>query len=205
MLCIQLLCLIGELFAGRKLDTRGAGNMNEPEVLRAIPSKYDCIYILAMVETRLINYSYTQPWADKIIEEIDSIPGWLFSVSTKSSFHEQSKALRNYVYSEPFEQAPSDIEKFYVGCYWLRYERKELSWATYLNTIGSYLDTAGVDWACETPYYFLNVVEDAYFSDNAEAETKNSYLSEHDVLPWAKLAAEKFAPFMVERKSKLEQ
>jgi len=63
-----------------------------------------------MLETRLIDFTYMQPWAVEIIKELDSIPNWLFRISTKTALSEQSKAVRDYIFSEPFETAPAGIE-----------------------------------------------------------------------------------------------
>ena len=168
----------------------------------SLPSKSDCFYVVEMVESRLVDYSYTQPWADELIKGINMVPGWLFKISTRSSFHEQSKAIKEYVFSEPFAQAPEDMDKFYVGCLYVRHERRELSWATFLDLTGEYLDTASCDWDCETPYHYLNITEDSYFSEESERETKRAYFNDHEIRPWAMLASSKFEPFRIRRKMK---
>lgn len=160
-----------------------------------VPSKQECFYVLEMLESRLIDFSYTHPWADQIIMGIDSAPPWLGDLATKKYQGDQSKALREYIYSEPFEAGPTDIDKFHVACLWLRYERRELSWATFLMLAGEYLDSVSGDWDCETPYHYLNILEDAYFSDKSEKETKESYLADQDLRPWIRVAKSKFEPF----------
>lgn len=152
-----------------------------------------------MLESSLIDFSYTHPWADRIIGLIDIPPSWLCDVSTKKYTGDQKKAFREYVFSEPFEETPVDIDKFHVGCLWIRYERRELSWASFLQLSGEYLDAAGGDWDCETPYHYLNTIEDAYFSYESEERTKALYLKDHDVLPWANLAKQKLEPFLETR------
>ena len=164
-----------------------------------LPSKQDCFYILQMMETSLIDFSYTQPWADELIMAVDSPPSWLCDVATKKYRGDQIKAVREFVCSEPFEAAPSDLEKFAVACLWLRYERRELSWAAFLRMAGELLDSAGADWDCETPYHYLNVYEDAYFTPASEERTKHDYLKDHDLRPWINEARERFAPFLKRR------
>jgi len=159
-----------------------------------IPTKEECFYILEMLESSLIDFSYTQPWADQIFESVGVPPSWICDVATKKYNGDQKKAFREFVFGEPFERSPENIEKFHVGCLWLRYERRELSWATYLQLTGSYLDAASGDWDCEIPYHYLNRLEDEYFTPESEKETKRLYLEDHDVRPWAMLAAEKFEP-----------
>ncbi len=160
-----------------------------------IPSKQECFYILEMIESNLIDYSYTNPWADQIIEKLDIAPAWLGDIATNKYQDDQKKALREYVYSEPFETGPEGLEKFHVGCLWIRYERRELSWATLLDLIGRYLDTAGIDWECETPFHYLNMHEDAYFSKESEKQAKKAYLADDDIDLWIDMAKRKFEPF----------
>lgn len=166
----------------------------------ALPSKQDCFYILEMLETSLIDYSYTQPWADELIVAVLSPPSWLFDLATKKYQGDQIKAVQEFVCSEPFEAAPAEMEKFAIACIWLRYERRELSWATFLQKAGERLDSASADWDCETPYHYLNVYEDAYFTDTAEESTKQDYLKDHDLKPWINEAKARFTPFMQRRR-----
>ena len=148
-----------------------------------------------MIESGLIDYSYIYPWADELIGNLDSAPSWLCELASKKYRGDQLKALGSFMHGEALEPAPKDIEKFHVGCLWLRYERREISWATFLERTGEYLDALHSEWDCETPYHYLNLYEDAYFTPKAEEETKSRYLQEHDVLPWIALAREKFEPF----------
>lgn len=161
---------------------------------QTIPTKLECFYILQMLESQLINYSYTFPWADKIIESLEIAPAWLCDVATKKYMGDQCKAIRKYTYSEPFEHFPNDRYKFYVGCLWLRYERREISWATYLHLVGKHLDSVNDDWRCEIPYHYLNVFEEAYFTEESEKSTKDAYFKEQDVFPWRELAYTKYSP-----------
>ena len=167
---------------------------------QVIPTKQDCYYILAMLESTLIDFCYTQPWADKLIGGMEVSPSWLCDVATKKSTEDQKKAFREYLSSEPFELCPTDYHKFLIGCLWLRYERRELSWATYLQQVGQYLDSVGVTgWDCETPYSYLNQFEANYFTKKSEERTKKLYLKDHDVFPYAKRATEKLKPLMKAR------
>jgi len=160
-----------------------------------IPNKPECFYLLEMLDSHLIDYSYTQPWADKLIEGIDIPPVWLCDIAVKKSQIDQLKAIREYVFSEPFEENPPEFEKFHVACLWLRYERRELSWATLLREIGDCLDAADGDWDCETPYHYLNMYEDADFTEESEKKIKQEYLLEQNILPWVALAREKLMQF----------
>ena len=160
-----------------------------------VPTKQECFYVLEMLESGLIDFSYTHRWADKIITKLDMVPAWLFDLATKKYRGDQCKAIREYVFSEPFEASPDEMEKFHIACLWLRYERRELSWATFLRFTGEHLDAVCGDWDCETPYHYLNVYEDAYFSIGSEEQTQRGYLADHSLLPWIAMANEKFEPF----------
>lgn len=165
-----------------------------------LPSKQDCFYVLEMLQTSLIDCRYTQPWADALIVALDSPPSWLCDLAIRKYQGDQITAVREFVCSEPFEADPTEMEKFAVACVWLRYERRELSWATFLRTAGELLDSANADWDCETPYHYLNVYEDAYFTPDAEERTRHDYLKEHDLKPWIEEAKARFAPFLARRR-----
>ena len=166
---------------------------------RTLPSKQDGFYILEMIETSLIDYRYTQPWADELIMAVHLPPSWLCDLATKKYRGDQSNAVREFVFSEPFEAAPAELEKFAVACLWLRYERRELSWATFLQMAGDLLDAANANWDCGTPYHYLNVYEDVYFTPAAEERTKHDNLKDHDLKPWIAEAKARFAPFLERR------
>lgn len=160
-----------------------------------IPDKRECFYISEMLNSGLIDYSYLNTWADEIIQSVESPPSWLCELATEKYRGAQMEALGSFIYSEPFVPAPKDIEKFHVGCLWLRYKRREISWATFLKKTGEFLDCADCDWECETPYHYLNLYEDAYFTKDSEEETKSRYLKDHNLCPWINLARTKFEPF----------
>lgn len=160
-----------------------------------VPTKVDCYYIVEMLNSGLINYQQTQPWADKIIEALDAPPSWLFDVSLKQYQGDQIFAFRAVAYGEPFTDVPNDLDKFHLACLWLRYERRELSWAILLREIGDYLDAVYGEWDCETPYHYLNLYEEAIFSEESEEATKKEYLNEHDIIPWIDFAKDKLKSF----------
>lgn len=163
--------------------------------MKELPNKQDCYYVIEMLESSLIDYRYTHPWAHNIIESSESPPSWRVDVSLNSYRGDQISAILEYVNSEPREDCPSDLEKFYIACLWLRYERRELSWATFLREAGEYLDAVNGDWHCETPYHYLNLHEDAHFSEASEKATKSQYLEEQNLLPWIRSAKEKMQWF----------
>ena len=68
-----------------------------------------------------------------------------------------------------------------------------MSWATFLKEAGELLDASEGD--CETPYHYLNIFEDSYFSEDSENETKKGYFAENNLIPWIEKAKKKFEPF----------
>jgi hypothetical protein len=166
-----------------------------------IPTKLEFFYILEMLDAELLDSRFTHPWAEQLIARLDSVPPWLGDLATQVNRRHQAEAIRQYLCSEPFEAGPDGLEKFHVACLFLRYERRELSWATFLRLAGEHLDAVNGEWDCETPYRWLNVYEDADFSEGAEARTREEYLAEQDLRPWIALAREKFEPFRQVRRT----
>lgn len=173
----------------------------DKNLIVTLPDKTASYYVLEMLESKLIDYRYVNPWADFLIANNEECPGWLAELAIKKCTADLVKAIQEYLFSEPFKTSPYEMVKFHLACLWLRYERRELSWATFLNDAGNALDCADSDWECETPYYYLNVYESAYFAEVAEQETRGQYLAEQDLLPWIKMAKEKFEPFRKIRRS----
>lgn len=64
-----------------------------------------------------------------------------------------------------------------------------------LREIGDYLDAVYGEWDCETPYHYLNLYEEANFSEESEEATKKEYLNEHDIIPWIDFAKDKLKSF----------
>ena len=157
-----------------------------------MPSRTDCHYIIEMLEAKLIDSRHTMPWAKRLLENSDVGPSWLIAVSHKRYTGDQIAAFREYVSSDCSGERPRDLEKFHVGCLWLRYERRELSWASFLNETGLHLDNSSCEWQCEVPFSYLTMYEDARFTIEAEERIKGLYLAEHDLLPWISLACEKY-------------
>lgn len=166
----------------------------------SLPSKQACFYILEMIDAELLEHRHIHPWADGIIMELDAAPTWLSALAIHKDKGEICEALREYIFSEPFEPMPDDMEKFHAACLWLRYERRELSWASFLRLNGEQLDAANADWDCETPYRYLNEFEASGYSKKCEAETRRNYLAHHNLTPWKELAKTTLEPFSRARK-----
>src|SRR5450432_2028265 len=94
-------------------------------------SKVTAYRIKAMESARLISYKHHIPWADEIIAQLDEPPHWILELATLKYIGDVQKALRGYVFSEPFEDMDKpQYYRDYLASLILRYRRKELSWAT---------------------------------------------------------------------------
>ncbi|MEI5906873.1 hypothetical protein WAK64_07350 [Bacillus spongiae] len=76
--------------------------------------------------------------------------------------------INEYVYSEPFEEMP-DLYDFYIACLYLRYRRREVSWASFLWASGDYADGyQAVKCDCRWFYEMVTELEDSGFSIERE-------------------------------------
>lgn len=103
-------------------------------------------------------------FCDDIIMEMDNPPYWILELSSVKYIPDAVTILNNYAFSEPFEELSMDLDDFYIGSLYIRYERREISWATFLEKAGNYADN--YQWCkkdCEYFYYMLNDYEDSCF------------------------------------------
>ncbi|MFE4430742.1 hypothetical protein ACFRH9_27770 [Peribacillus butanolivorans] len=100
---------------------------------------------------------------------MENPPYWIIELATIKFIPDATKAINEYASSEPFEEIPSDLYDFYIACIYIRYKRREISWATFLQMAGEFADYAqAVKCDCEWFYEMLNVYEDSEFSKGIE-------------------------------------
>lgn len=121
--------------------------------------------LLAMVDTKLVTSRHTRPWCDEIIAAQDEPPHWILELAVKTYKGDVEATIREFAFSPPFVES-ENLDDFHIACFFLRYERGELSWASFLNEAGQYADAAEADPDCEHWYAMLNALEAAEF-DNA--------------------------------------
>ncbi|WNR44415.1 hypothetical protein [Paenibacillus roseipurpureus] len=122
-----------------------------------------------MLESKLIWYKHYFLFCDEVIEKMEKPPFWIIELATKKYIGDAVKIVNTYAFSEPFETFPDSIYDFYLGCLFLRYERKELSWASFLKDSGDFADaTQAVKHECEYFYYMHNDYEDSEYSIELE-------------------------------------
>ncbi|WP_034869345.1 hypothetical protein [Clostridium lundense] len=122
--------------------------------------------LAVMIDSRLIWYKHYYLWCDEIIEISDNPPSWILDISIEKNRGSALNILYEYIHSEPFEHyIGNKFDDLYIGCLYLKYCRREISWATFLNDAGVYSDgTEMVKFSCEYFYHLLNRYEDSGFS-----------------------------------------
>ncbi|WFD08778.1 hypothetical protein [Tepidibacter hydrothermalis] len=138
-----------------------------------------------MLDTGLINYKHYYLWCDEIIEKLDNPPYWIIELATTKFLPSAVAIVNKYVFSEPFEEF-NNSSGLYIACLFIKYETRQISWASFLFSAGNYKDGAGY-WGkldCEYFYYRLNEYEDSNYSVDIEkkqqVDIKNEFRSEID-------------------------
>jgi hypothetical protein len=135
--------------------------------------KRTALRIKTMVDSGLIWYRHVHPWADQIIEREEQPPAWLLDVTVQRYTPKMSECIGAYVHSEPFQAFPSsEVDAEHLACLFIRHERGEISWATFLRAAGEFADGANGDWLCEDFYEMLTSLEDVEYSTNVAADQR---------------------------------
>jgi hypothetical protein len=136
------------------------------------PDKRFALRLATMVESRLIWYEHFAPWADELIMKLEAPPHWLLELSTTRYQPDAAGIIRDYAHSPPFESDDANDRNArtdeYVACLFLRYQRGELSWATFLRETGDSLDSANGRRACEDFYSLLTELEHHEYAKELE-------------------------------------
>jgi hypothetical protein len=126
-----------------------------------------------MLDAGLIDCRELQPWAESFFPSIERPPRWLCDVASQKYSPDVSKSLGEYASSEPFESIEqSERDDEHLGSLYLRFERRELSWATFLELAGRFADSANSAWERDEFCGFLNELEDADFSPDVERKQR---------------------------------
>jgi hypothetical protein len=113
------------------------------------------------------------PWADAVITNFQHPPVWVLDLSVKRSVPEAARVVMMFAHSEPFETlSPDAWVDDYVAAVYLRYERRELSWATFLRMAGDESNANGGRRECEYFYETLNAYEASDFAESLERDQR---------------------------------
>lgn len=149
----------------------------------------------SMIESRLIWYKHYFLFCDEVIDKMDKPPYWIIELATTKFIGDAVRIVNRYAYSPPFEMFPDSVYDFYLGCLFLRYERRELSWASFLNDSGNYADAyQAVKHDCEFFYYMLNDYEDSEYS--FELEKKQAGMIKEEFKNEIHEARDLYVPFL---------
>ena len=119
------------------------------------------------MEADCVTYRDHIPWADTVVERLERPPSWICELATTKYKQDALRIVSDFVFSEPFEEFPDEHDEF-LGYLWIRHERRELSWATFLKEAGRHTDASPGPWECEYFYSMLNELEEQDFSPEVE-------------------------------------
>ncbi|KNY25502.1 hypothetical protein [Pseudobacteroides cellulosolvens] len=127
-----------------------------------------------MLQSHLIWHKHYYLWCDKIIEKFEKPPYWIIELSVTRFIGDAIDIVGSYANSEPFEKYNStNLSDLYIACLFLRYERREISWATFLKEAGEHSDGSGqCSQECEYFYQMLNEYENVEFDEKTEKKQK---------------------------------
>lgn len=134
-------------------------------------SKEFAVKLGAMVESSLINYKYYELWCDELIEILEEPPIWIIELANTKCLKDATKVIYDYAYSEPFiDFRLFNLNDFYVSCLYVKYKRRHISLATFLQLAGQYSDGNDCIVDCSYFYFLLNRLEDNEYCLKEELE-----------------------------------
>lgn len=125
-----------------------------------------------MLESKLIWYKHFQPFCDDIILAYTKPPYWIIELAAVRYQGSAIEIVNKYIHSEPFvEDYRNSLFDQYIACLYIKYDRREISWASFLLGSGQYSDhNQAVKEPCEYFFELLNEYEAEEF--NIELEYK---------------------------------
>lgn len=132
-----------------------------------------------MIFSRLIWYKHYYPWCDEIIEKEENPPYWIIELATTKYIPTAVSIINSYVYSE-LKDIFNSTHEYYIACLILKYERSELSWATFLESSGIYTDGNAAKVDCEYFYYMLNDFENSEYDRSIEIIQRENVYKEFE-------------------------
>lgn len=154
--------------------------------------------LVALIESQLVTYREYIPWADTLIMALPEPPVWIIDLATKKHLLKAGLIVRGYMNSEPIEVLPWDLwTDEFIAALFLRYERNELSWASFLNEAGRQADNSeGGRKPCEYFYVMLNALEKADFAESLETKQRDEVSERYgDIIPSVRRTYEAFRAF----------
>ena len=105
--------------------------------------------LMCAVDTHLVTYRHYMPWCDAHIAEESEPPHWMLELTTTKYCPDAVELLSNAAY-ERFQEfwSPGAYGDFWICCQFLRYDRREISWATFLLEAPSSITLSQSAWLC---------------------------------------------------------
>jgi len=142
--------------------------------MRLQPNKELACKLSIMLDSKLIWYKHYQLFCDDVILELTKPPYWIIELSIVRFQGSAIEIVNKYINSEPFiDYYNSELFDQYIACLYLKYDRREISWASFLLSSGQYADNCqSVKENCEYFYELLNEYEDSEFNIDLEYKQK---------------------------------
>lgn len=136
------------------------------------PNKEFACKLGIMLGSKLIWYKHFQPFCDDIILEYTKPPYWIIELATVRYQGSAIEIVNKYIHSEPcITYYNSKHFDQYIACLYIKYDRREISWASFLLESGQYADSCeAVKEPCEYFFDLLSQYEAEEF--NIELEHK---------------------------------
>lgn len=118
-------------------------------------------------------------FCDEIIDKYTKPPYWIIELATVRFQASAIEIVDKYINSDPFmDLYNSELFDQYIACLYLKYDRRELSWASFLFMSGEYADHCeSVKESCEYFYDLLSEYENSEFNIELEYKQKEEIQS----------------------------
>ena len=153
---------------------------------RELPDPFSrpfALRLYTMIDAKFVTYRLHIPWADATIARLDSPPYWILDLAITPYRPAAQKIVGEFAHSEPFAILSADVQtNEYVVSAYLRYARREISWASFLQIAGEESDANGGLRSCEYFYDYLNNLEASSFAAEVEEQQKREVLPQYSEL-----------------------
>ncbi len=137
-------------------------------VLKSSISKNEAAVIRTMLDAGLISYKHYMTWVDEIIMSNDEPDLWILELAATKNTQAAIKIITTYLNTEPFESVGQSYKVSFIACLWVKYKRREISWATFLFESGNEVDANSERVDCEYFYGMHHDLEDSKYSEVTE-------------------------------------
>ncbi|MBE7463481.1 MAG: hypothetical protein HS116_08255 [Planctomycetes bacterium] len=164
------------------------------------PSEEDLCYILKMLESRLIDYRFTEPWADALIATVEVPPPWLCDLASRTHLDDLVNAVQYHLtYWTNVNGGSRKLGDFYIGCLFQRHKRGDFDWKFFIREAAQYAEGNWVTWHFEWYYQILQRLEKSNREKALEESQRLKFEADGVMGPAIALAEEQYRPFRIAR------